>query len=381
MDKTRILVVEDEALIAGDIAFCLRDLGYEVTATVASGDLAIAKAQSDNPGLILMDIKLQGEIDGIQAAEQIRLQRDVPIIFLTAFADEGFLARAKVTGPSGYILKPFKQRELHATIEMALYKYKIEQLLRESEEKFQKMTAAAKDAIIMMDSDGIITFWNEAATRIFGFSQGTAIGAALHDLIIPQHDHDNYIDGLQHFHTTGTGPIIGETLEIQAQGKGERYFPVEISLESVQIKGIWHAIGIVRDISERKLAQDFQNENERKYLKLHQTFQAVLPMLPGMALVFTNDRKVTWANDAAIDELGLGLGDIIGRYCYDLWVECSLKPCTNCSFSHDSTTTQVTSYGGETYELQFFPYRNSAGTVEMISALVNAVTMRHDHSE
>jgi CheY-like chemotaxis protein len=126
MANTKILVVEDESIIAMDVEMSLRNLGYEVTATVPSGEKAIRKVEQDKPDLVLMDIVLNGEMDGIQAAEQIRSRFRVPVVFLTAFADDKTLERAKITEPFGYITKPFQDTDLRVAVEIAIYKAKME---------------------------------------------------------------------------------------------------------------------------------------------------------------------------------------------------------------------------------------------------------------
>ncbi len=135
MDPTKILIVEDEGIIAVDLRERLEELGYSVSAIVASGEEAIRNAAELRPDLVLMDVVLQGEMDGIEAAEQIRGQLGLPVVFLTAHADNETVQRAKVTEPFGYILKPFEERELHTSIQMALYRSRLEQKLRESEER------------------------------------------------------------------------------------------------------------------------------------------------------------------------------------------------------------------------------------------------------
>jgi CheY-like chemotaxis protein len=127
MAEAQIMVVEDESLIAEDICDSLEHMGYRVCRTVASGEDAIEQAGQLKPDLVLMDIMLHGPMDGIEAAGQIRQKLDIPIVFLTSYADEAVLARAKLTTPLGYLLKPFESRELRATIEMALYKHHADQ--------------------------------------------------------------------------------------------------------------------------------------------------------------------------------------------------------------------------------------------------------------
>ena len=119
--QTRILVVEDETIVALDLQNSLKVLGYEVVGTTTSGAEAIAKSEKTHPDLVLMDIILKGDMDGIQTAETIHVRMNVPVIFLTACIDENTLQRAKITEPFGYLIKPFEERELHSHIEIALY--------------------------------------------------------------------------------------------------------------------------------------------------------------------------------------------------------------------------------------------------------------------
>ena len=126
MKNARIMVVEDEWVTADDIKRTLERLGYTVSSVVGYGENAVEKAENDMPDLILMDIMLKGEMDGIEAANQIHSHFNIPIIFLTAIDNRSALERAKITEPFGYMIKPFQERELHSTIEMALYKHRIE---------------------------------------------------------------------------------------------------------------------------------------------------------------------------------------------------------------------------------------------------------------
>jgi PAS domain S-box-containing protein len=130
MAKAQILVVEDEGIVALNIQSGLESLGYDVPVVVASGEEAIEEAERTRPDLVLMDIMLAGEMDGVEAAEQIRQRFNIPVIYLTAYVDDDTLQRARITEPFGYLLKPFEERELHTTIEMALYKHKAEEALR-----------------------------------------------------------------------------------------------------------------------------------------------------------------------------------------------------------------------------------------------------------
>lgn len=126
MAKTNVLVVEDESIVSKDIQQSLKKLGYNVVGAASTGEKAIDLAHAENPDIILMDIMLKGNITGIETSEKIKEDLNIPIIFLTAYADEATLSKAKVTEPYGYIIKPFKEIDLHTSIEMALYKHKKE---------------------------------------------------------------------------------------------------------------------------------------------------------------------------------------------------------------------------------------------------------------
>jgi DNA-binding LytR/AlgR family response regulator len=123
MSKNNILVIEDEAIVSKDIQQSLKKLGYNIVGSASTGEKAVVLALEAKPDLVLMDIMLKGVMSGIDAAEQIREKLSIPVIYLTAYADESTLAKAKVTEPYGYIIKPFKEVDLHTSIEMALYKH------------------------------------------------------------------------------------------------------------------------------------------------------------------------------------------------------------------------------------------------------------------
>src|SRR5439155_18195359 len=136
MDKARILVVEDEDLLAEDIQERLKNLGYEVTAVAHSGEEALASVASTQPDLVLMDIRLKGNMDGIDAARVIRERFNLPVVYLTGEAGGATLERAKATEPLGYLLKPIDEKRLYSTVEIALYKHKMDQRLRRIERWF-----------------------------------------------------------------------------------------------------------------------------------------------------------------------------------------------------------------------------------------------------
>ncbi|MEC8967888.1 MAG: LytTR family transcriptional regulator DNA-binding domain-containing protein [Bacteroidota bacterium] len=132
MGKVNVLLVEDESIVAKDIQLSLKRLGYNVLGIENTGEKAISSARKLDPDIIIMDIMLKGKINGIEASEKIRKEQNIPIIYLTAYADENTLSKAKITEPYAYIIKPYKEIDLHTSIEMALYKHSKElEILKE----------------------------------------------------------------------------------------------------------------------------------------------------------------------------------------------------------------------------------------------------------
>ena len=182
MPSIRILVVEDEAVVARDLQTRLTRLGYTVVDTTARGDSAIVLAEKHNPDLVLMDIRLQGEMDGIAAADVIHNRYHLPVVYLTAHADEVTIDRARVTEPFGYILKPFDERDLRTVIEMALYKHQAERKLQLSERRYATTLSSIGDGVIATDPSGRVTFLNLVAEGLTGWSAAEAEGKPLSDV-------------------------------------------------------------------------------------------------------------------------------------------------------------------------------------------------------
>jgi len=163
--ETRVLIVEDERIVAEDIKRSLINLGYDVTGISSSGPLAVESALYDRPDIILMDIKLKGEMDGFTTAEEIRSKADIPIVYLTAYSDDDTVKKARETSPYGYILKPFEGRELHTTIQMALYRHSMEAKLRASEEVYRTLAENNPAGIFILHM-GKFRYANASMERI-----------------------------------------------------------------------------------------------------------------------------------------------------------------------------------------------------------------------
>lgn len=187
--EARILVVEDEAIVARDLSQRLEGLGYGVTGIAASGAEALALAEKTHPNLVFMDITIQGPIDGVETAERLSSRMDVPIIFLTAHTDTGTIFRAKKARPYGYLVKPLEERELMTTIEMAISRHKSDVSAR----LMEQAVANAGVGILMVSATSPsypVTMCNAAFERMSGYSRADVVGRSPWLLEGPLHARD-----------------------------------------------------------------------------------------------------------------------------------------------------------------------------------------------
>lgn len=275
--KKKILVVEDEIIVAMDLQMTLIELGYEVPEVVISGEAAIQIAHELRPDLVLMDIHLSEALDGITAAAHIRQELAIPVIYLTAYADEETLARACKTTPFGYILKPFEAKELKANLEIAFYKHHLESLAQEDRQWLLAVLNSISDAVTASDRYGTIKFMNPVAETLTGWPQAEALQSDLEAVF-------NFIEELT------ANPIENPMLRALMSGQTETLpdntllrtrtgttTPVADSASPIfdergELKG---AVMVFRDITEQK-----RNREQLEYSALHDT----LTGLPNRAL-------------------------------------------------------------------------------------------------
>lgn len=176
MSKPRIMLVEDEKVVAADIQECVKGLGYEVVGSAATGTEALRMAVETMPDLVLMDIKLKGVLDGIQVAGALYGQLKIPVVYLTAHADAEILERAKLTAPSGYVLKPFDDRTLRTAIEIAFDRHKRERQLIEGGQRLAAAIGSIDEAVIVTEESGRVALMNRVAEALTGWTQAEAVG-------------------------------------------------------------------------------------------------------------------------------------------------------------------------------------------------------------
>lgn len=192
--QTKILVVEDESIVAKDIQNTLIRLGYDVPSTASSFPIAIQKLESLKPDLVFLDIKLKGDQDGIEIAEHIKKNFDIPVIFLTSYVDKATLDRAKITEPYGYIVKPFNENDLQSTVEMALYKFRKDKELRDSSQRYENVLQQIEEAIITTDTECRITFLNPKGESIIGYGTDSANGTELFKVLKIENEEINLLN-------------------------------------------------------------------------------------------------------------------------------------------------------------------------------------------
>lgn len=262
MSEVKILIVEDESIVAMDIKHRAEGLGYVVTAITPSGEEAIEHVAENMPDLVLMDIVLKGEMDGIEAAQKIRDAYDVPVVYLTAYSDERTLKRAKITEPFGYIIKPFEDRELHSAVEVALYKHQMESKLKESEKWLSTTLESIGDAVIATDKNGKLKFMNPVASEITGWEYDTAIGQQLSDIFKIIHEENGEPVDDPVANVVKHDAIIDLPPQVLLVNKKGEQIPIDDSSAPIKDEngGIIGVALVFRDVTERRKAAKEREE-------------------------------------------------------------------------------------------------------------------------
>ncbi len=308
MCKEQILVVEDEAVVAEDIRKILLGYDYVVPKAISTGEAAIKSINKTRPDLILLDIMLKDKLSGIDVAKHI-IDMNIPVIYLTAYSDKEVIEKAKATGLFGYLIKPFRERELIATIQMALYKHKMEQKLIESEAKFRTLVETTDEGICTFDTNDYFTFINEAGAKIFGG-------------VISDFEDTNLSDYLNKYNLEK----VHKHLKLRKENKSSRYeleiirkdgrkrFLNIIGSPRFNLNKFVGTFGIFNDITEKKMAQ----------LKLKRTMDSY-------TRIFENTQDVYYETefDGTILEISPSIEnnssysrkELIGRSMYELYFD------------------------------------------------------------
>ncbi len=311
MQPIRVVIVEDEPLIALEIADRLGRLGYEVTARFSSGEALLDQLDRLTADLVLMDIRLEGELSGIEAAVILSQTHDLPVVFLSAYSDEELVRRSLAAQPFGYLVKPFQERELHATLQAAYYRHQYERALREANQHLEQAVAArtrdlvalqtalarSRDdfralveespvGVLVLEPPGRIAYLNQQAQRLLGLPAGTeTVPPELREL--PPEDH----------------------VWIRDRREGRQV--LSVSASCVEFGGRPDTVLLLRDITREYELQESVTRSEARYREL---FEGASDML------YTHDLegRYTSVNRAFEEITGYGRDELIGRLCWDL---------------------------------------------------------------
>jgi len=304
MKNARILMVEDELLTVEIIRRELEFLGYEVVGVLATGEEAIRVVGELKPDLILMDIILSGEMDGIAAAEQIIMKYDIPVVYITAYGDDSLFDRAKITEPFGYLIKPVQTNQLHHSIEMALYKHTLEGRLKESENLYRTIFETTGGATMILGEDSIIQMVNYEFERFSGFRREEVEQRMAWTGFFRGQE----LDTLKQYHQNRqpepeNAPVTYETTFYDRSG-APRYIYLHIRM----IPGTANSIVSMIDITTRK-------QLETAIIRAKREWERTFDTVPDLIMLLDRNYQITRANRALAERLGVSPAELIGKRC------------------------------------------------------------------
>lgn len=362
MKKARILIVEDEAIIAMEIESQLQSLGPEVISVVNTGEKAIKKAKEGKPDLILMDIRIKGETDGIGTAEIIRHRFGIPVIFSTAYLDEERIERAKITMPFGYVLKPIQERDLKVTVEMALYVAKVDKERRkaelasiENEKQYQDLFESMLDGFalheMIFDNEGIPSDYrflkvNPAFEKLTGLEGKEIIGKTVLE-VLPNIENE-WIQKYGNVVLTGN-PIRFENYTQEL----EKYYEVNVYCPQ---EGQF--VCVFRDVSVRKLAEEASQKSEKKYRSLFEQSNDAI-------ILHALDGKILDFNERALEILGYDQEQLANANVAQLHPEEELKVARK-------ALLETKEKGNTRFESQFRRFDGTILNVEVSSRVIES---------
>ena len=281
-----ILIVEDESIVAMDLSNQLKEMGYHVCAMADNGIDAIERAEQHKPDLVLMDIVIKGEMDGIETAKHIAHRYNIPVIFLTAYTDGGTVERAAKAAPYGYVSKPYLPKELRAAIEVGLYKAELENHLRESEHWFSTTLRCVGDAVIATDTEGKIKFINPAAEISLGLSLDEVMGLSVEDVMVLEDARTGMPVECPALRALRHNCPVGIEFGTLVVGKNGKKLPIDDSAAPIRDDSgdVLGAVVVFRDVTDRLVAEVSVRQSEERF---HKAF-SFAPV--GMALVGMDGR-------------------------------------------------------------------------------------------
>lgn len=377
MNNINILIVEDEIIVAKDIENKLKKVGYTVSGLVSSGEEAIDTAAKTNLDLILMDIRLRGNIDGVEAARQIYDRFSIPIIFLTANADKATFERAKITQPLGYLLKPFKEKELYNTIEITLFRYEIEKKLKENQQWLATILKSIGDGVIACDRNQTVTFMNPIAEILTGWQELDAVGKTIAEVFNIVRETTSTLINHPVTQAIELGIIFctqESTILINQNGKK---IPIENCAAPIKDdkQNIQGAVLIFRDITERKQVEAFLYRRQ-------QEFRALVENAPDIIARFNSQLQYIYVNPAIAKLINIPETRLIGKtnaelnlpqeICY-LW-EQKLQQVFQTKVENEFEFRVPRGNGTKYYYVRLVPELADNGSIESVLSIAREIT-------
>lgn len=309
MSNKKILIIDDEELIRHSLKTDLSAVGFTVS-LAENGKEGLKKFKVDHHDAVLTDLMMAG-MDGIDVLKKVKEEApETVVIILTGFANVNSAISALRSGADDFLNKPCSTEDILIRLEREFEKKDLIARIKENEAKLRAITQTANDAIIMVNSSGEATFWNKAAERIFGYTEQEILGKDIHKRLVPETYMKAYSEHFHTFSLTGTGPVIDKTTELFALNKEGKEFPIELSLSSVRIDSEWHAVGIIKDISRRWLAEKTLRENEAQYRQF-------IEGTDNLVCQVDTRGKFTFVNHMAHPFFGLEPKKCLGRSLFD----------------------------------------------------------------
>jgi PAS domain S-box-containing protein/putative nucleotidyltransferase with HDIG domain len=378
--ELKILMLEDEPADAELAEVELRKAGIDFSyMRVDTRDSYIVALRDFQPDIILADYRLPA-FDGLSAlAIAVEQAADVPFVFVSGAMGEEFAIETLHQGAADYVIKnhlgklaPAVTRALQEAAERRL-RHRAEAELAESEERFRKIAESAQDGLIIIDQKESITYWNQAAEKMFGYSAAEVLGRSLHELLTPPRYYAAFRQGWRQFLETGQGPMIGHNLELSALRKGGEEFPVELSISSLSIDGRLHASGLVRDISERHRAEAVRRE-----------LAAIVEFSEDAIIGATADGRITTWNDGAARMFGYSADEVLGKAASILMPEERQQEFAQSlaviakgrSITYHETTWRRKDGKQVEVSLSLSAIRDASGAISGISSIIRDITKR-----
>jgi two-component system cell cycle sensor histidine kinase/response regulator CckA len=377
MSNSRILIVEDEGIIAKDIQSTLNRSGYSVIGIASSGEEAIKKAMEIHPDVVLMDIVLEGSIDGVEATEYIRDHFDIPVVYLTAYSDDTTLQRAKITEPFGYILKPFQEKELYTTIEMAIYKHTMQRKLKESEQWLAVTLKSIGDGVIATNTNKLITFMNPVAEALTGWKQEEAIGKPVKDVfkIINEKTGKQADDPVAKALREGViAGLVNHTLLIAKDGTKRPVYDSSAPIRDDKGK-IIGVVLVFRDITKQKIILEQLRASEERHRSVVDNIDVGITLISrNMEILTLNNQMKKWYPDIDILQKPICYKAFNKSARSDLCTDCPVCITLNDGEVHESVLDRIADNKVRNYRVISSPLKDKKGKIIAAIEMIEDIT-------